>query len=307
MAMRLSFRQMQAFVATARLRSFSRAAHEIGISQPALSKAVSDLEADIGYALFDRTTRRVSLTTAGRQFLPSAERVINAYGSAREDLESLARGRGGRVAIACLPSVAFGLMPRVLSAFAADFPDITVDLVEQRADQVADSVQSGDVDIGISNVVGEIKGLETSPLLSDRFALVCPAAHPLAAKMAIRWRELENIPIIAMTPDSGIWQEIEIALHRVGRKLSIRYIAANPATILALAAAGVGVSPLPGLAWPPSDDSRLVCRTLIGPSIQRQLLVLRRSEDALGPAMRLLMPYISAARKQGPRLTSREI
>lgn len=288
---------MQAFVATARLRSFSRAAQEMSISQPALSKAVSDLEADIGYALFDRTTRRVSLTTAGRQFLPSAERVINAYRSAREDLESLARGRGGRVAIACLPSVAFGLMPRVLAAFAADFPDIIVDLVEQRADQVADSVQSGDVDVGIANIVGDTHGLETSPLLVDRFALVCPAAHPLAAKRSIRWRELEHVPIIAMTPDSGIWQEIEIALHSAGQRLSIRYVASNPATILALAAAGVGVSPLPGLAWPSPDDTRLVSRTLIAPSIQRQLLVLRRSEDTLGPAMRLLMPYISASRK----------
>jgi DNA-binding transcriptional LysR family regulator len=292
---------MQAFVATARRRSFSRAATELGISQPALSKAVSDLEADVGYALFDRTTRRVSLTSAGRQFLPSAERVINAYGSAREDLESLAKGRGGRVAIACLPSVAFGFMPRVLAAFAADYPDIIVDLVEQRADQVADSVRSGEVDIGIANMMGEPHKLETTPLLGDRFALICPVAHPLAAKKAIRWRELESVPIIAMTPDSGIWQEIETALYGNGQRLSIRYVAANPATILALAAAGVGVSPLPGLAWPASDDPRLVCRPLIGPSIQRRLLVQRRSDEPMGPAVRLLMPYISAARRQSPR------
>ncbi len=301
MPIRLNFRQLQAFVATARLRSFSRAAQEIGISQPALSKAVSDLEADVGYALFDRTTRRVSLTSAGAQFLPSAERVINAYGSAREDLESLARGRGGRVAIACLPSVAFGLMPRVLAAFATDYPDIIVDLIEQRADQVSDSVRSGEVDIGIANLMGDPKGLQTTPLMEDRFALVCPVGHPLAQKKTVRWRELETVPIIAMTPDSGIWQEIESALRRNGQKLSIRYVAANPATILALAAAGVGVSPLPGLAWPAANDPRLVCRPLVAPSLERQLLLQRRKDEAMGPSLRLLMPYIIASRRQNAR------
>ena len=290
--MRLSFRQMQAFVATARMRSFSRAAEEIGISQPALSKAVSDLEADVGYALFDRTTRRVSLTSAGRQFLPSAERVINAYSSAREDLESLANGRGGRIAIACLPSVAYGLMPRVMSAFAAEFPEIRVDIIEQRADQVAESVRSGEVDIGIANLVGDAYGLETTPLLTDQFALVCPASHPLAARSAIRWQELEGVPLIAMTPDSGIWQEIEMALSRRPAKLSVRYVAANPATILAHVAAGVGVSPLPGLAWPIASDNRLACRTLVNPSIRRKLLVQRRKEEPIGPALRLFVPHL---------------
>lgn len=303
--MRLSFRQMQAFVATARARSFSRAAEEIGISQPALSKAVSELEADVGYALFDRTTRRVSLTTAGRQFLPSAERVINAYGSAREDLECLSNGRGGRIAISCLPSVAYGLMPRVMSAFAASFPDIRVDIIEQRADQVAESVSSGEVDIGIANLVGQIHGLETTPLLGDQFALVCPVNHPLAARGAVRWQDLEDVPLIAMTPDSGIWQEIELALSRRPPKLSIRYVAANPATILAHVAAGVGVSPLPGLAWPIATDERITCRPLINPSIRRKLVVQRRKEEPLSPSLRCFMPHLlDASRTPLPRLRS---
>ena len=299
--MKLSLRQLQAFVATARLRSFSRAAHQLGISQPALSKAVGDLEMDVGYALFERTTRRVSLTTAGRQFLPSAERVINAYGSAREDLVSLARGRGGRVSVACLPSIAFGLMPKVLVAFAADHPDIIVDLIEQRADQVADSVRSGEVDLGLSNVVSTQASLQTSPLLEDRFDLVCPVGHPLARRKSVRWRELDGVPIIAMTPDSGIWQEIEIALHGVGLTLAIRYIASNPGTILSLAAAGVGVSPLPGLAWPRPGDPSLVHRPLIEPRVQRQLLILRRVGESMGPAVRLLMPYIHSASRSMAR------
>lgn len=286
---------MQAFVSTARTRSFSRAAEELGISQPALSQAISDLESDVGYALFDRTTRRVVLTTAGRQFLPSAERVINAYSSAREDLANLAQGRSGRVTLACLPSVAFGLMPRVLAGFSRDYPDIAVDIIEQRADQVAEYVRNGDVDLGISNLVGSSAALNAQTLLEDDFAVVCQRNHPLARKASIRWRDLQDLPIIAMTPESGIWKEIEIALHSARRELTIRYVASTPATIQSLVRAGVGVSPLPGLAWPEPNDPILCCRPLVGPHVQRRVHVFRRTGESLAPSVQLLLKYIFTA------------
>lgn len=292
MIMKLSLRQLFAFEAAARLGSFSRAAESLGISQPALSQAIREIETDIGYVLFDRTTRKIALTRAGQQFLPSVERVVNAYGSARDDLSNLASGRGGRVTVACLPSIGYGLLPRVLAAFVTAHPDITVDIQEDRAHKVAQSVRNGEADLGISNVVDMGEGLETRLLVEDAFAVVCRFDHPFAAKRHVRWRDLQSIAVVAMTAGTGIWKEIESVLHRTGSRLSIRAVSDNPGTLLAFVAAGVGVSPLPALAWPASHDPILVQRSLIEPTAQRRVHLLTRAGEPMGPALRLFLPYV---------------
>ncbi|MBX9592121.1 MAG: LysR family transcriptional regulator [Hyphomonadaceae bacterium] len=290
--MKLSLRQLLAFEAAARLGSFSRAAASLGISQPALSQAIREIETDIGYVLFDRTTRKITLTRAGQQFLPSVERVVNAYDSAREDLSNLASGKGGRVTVACLPSIGYGLLPKVLAAFLANHPDITVNILENRADQVAQSVRNGEADLGISNVVDMSLGLETRLLIEDAFAVVCRFDHPLAARRHVKWRDLQSTAVVAMTTGTGIWKEIESVLNRTGSRLSVRAVSDNPGTLLALIGAGVGVSPLPALAWPSGDHPLLVQRQLVEPTAERRVHLLTRAGEPMGPAARLFMPYV---------------
>ncbi len=300
MLKKLTLRQIEVFVSAARLGSFGGAADELGVTQPALSQAVRDLELDYGAQLFDRSTRPVTLTPLGKQFLPAAERVVNAYQAARANLDDLASGRQGQVTVSSLQSVAVGFFPAVLAQFSREQPGLVVDLRENKADEVAQSVRAGLVDFGLSNVTEVDSELDAKSLLTDRFVLVCREDHPLAAQTAVQWRELAGLPMVAMPRSAGIWRQLEPAVERAGQPMDVRYWAANPGTVLALVESGIGIATLPSLAWPRGGHPHLVRRPLIDPVVERKIYLLRRKGDPLGPAAALLAGHIEAYAAQTP-------
>ncbi len=301
MLKKLTLRQIEVFVLAAKLGSFGEAAESLGITQPALSQAVRDLEVDYGAQLFDRSTRPVTLTALGRQFLPIAERVVNAYHSAREDLENLAAGREGRVTIASLHSFASGFLPAVLAGFAKSRPGIVVEVMEGLADRVTHLVQTAVADFGIVNIAHVPPELEARPVLQDAYGVVCTNDHPLAAKTAVTWREMSAFPLVGMTKSTDVWHEMESAIHETNVQFRVNCWASNPATILSVIAAGLGVGPLPGLVRRTLCHPNLVDRPLVEPTVKRTLGVVTRRGDALSPAANLLISrLIEHARALGP-------
>lgn len=304
MPINISLRQLNCFYIAYKYSNFSKAADHMGISQPALSQAIREMEAEIGHALFDRTTRRVRLTETGRQFLATAERAINAFDQARDELSNLAAGKAGQVTISCLPSVGIGLLPRLLPGFQAANPGITVEIMEEKLDAVMQRVRSGGADFGLSNTLDLDPDLQAEPLLSDSYALICRHDHPLAQRSYVKWSELaaDNTVLVAMARDSGIWREMEAALHESGFVPRVTYRASSPATVLAIVATGIGVSPLPGLAWPGMGHPHLVHRMLIEPLVQRRISLLRRRGVLPTPAAKLFLDHILNNLKDGDRL-----
>lgn len=292
MLKKLTLRQIEVFVLAAKLGSFGDAAEQLGITQPALSQAVRDLELDYGAQLFDRSTRPVTLTSLGRQFLPVAERVVNAYHAAREDLENLAAGREGRVTIASLHSFAAGFLPAVLAAFSKTRPGIVIEVMEGLADRVTQLVHTAVADFGIANVVDVPPDLDAKPVLQDAYGVVCASDHPLAAKAAVTWREMSAYPMVGMTKATGVWQEMEAAIQETNVQFRVNCWASNPATILAVISSGVGVGPLPGLVRRTLCHPNLVDRPLVEPTVKRTLGIITRRGDALGPAANLLISQL---------------
>lgn len=304
MLKKLTLRQIEVFVSAARFGSFGEAADDLGITQPALSQAVRDIELDYGGQLFDRTTRPVTLTPLGLQFLPSAERVVNAYQAARANLDDLSSGREGRVTVSTLQSIAVGLLSSVLARFAGEHPNLVVDLREDKPDQVAQSVRAGLADFGVSNLTKVDCELDATSLLADRFVFVCRDNHPLAAQSAVQWRDLAGLPMVAMSRSAAIWQQLDPAVEQAGQPMDVRYWVSNPGTALALVEAGIGVATLPALAWPHSGHPQLVRRPLVDPVVERRIYLLRRRGDPLGPAAALFASYIEAGAVQDQALAA---
>ncbi len=304
MPINISLRQLSCFYNAYKFGNFSKAAEQLGISQPALSQAIREMEAEIGHSLFDRTTRRVRLTETGRQFLSSAERAINAFEQARDELDNLALGRAGQVTISCLPSVGIGLLPRLLPGFHTAHPGISVEVIEEKLDAVMQRLRGGGADLGLSNTLDLDAELYAEPLLSDSYALVCRHDHPLAQRSYVKWAELSEteIVLVAMARDSGIWREMEAALQESGLVPRVAYRASSPATVLAMVGTGIGVSPLPGLAWPGMGHPHLVHRMLIEPIVQRRISLLRRRGIPPTPAAALFLAHLQNSLKDGDRL-----
>jgi LysR family transcriptional regulator, carnitine catabolism transcriptional activator len=175
---------MRAFVVVARHGSFNRAADELSRSQPAVTLSIKQLESYVGLKLFERTTRKVTPTTAGEKFIPVAERLLREFDMAIYDVTATADCRSGHVSMSVLPSVATRILPDVISEFTEKFPDISIHVSDYNAQGVQRSVERNEVDFGIGSLWHPNSKLEFRPLMEDRFELVCHKDHPLAAGAA---------------------------------------------------------------------------------------------------------------------------
>ncbi|MDB5568308.1 MAG: transcriptional regulator [Tardiphaga sp.] len=287
MLMNVDLRQLQAFVAVVQTGSFSRAARSLGMSQSALSQSVRQLEDELQVRLLDRTTRSVQLSKVGADFLPGIQRLLADLDHQLQDLRDLREHRRGHVTVACVPSVALRLMPVVLANFQREHPMVSVTLKEISRHQIIAGLRSGDAELGIANVPGEDPDLDATRILTDSFALVMRRDHPLASQASVSWEDGVAAGLIAMAMGTGIRLEMERGLAEIGRRDPL-HEAEHPATLLAMVEAGVGVAPLPSLAWPAADHPVLTFRKLVAPVIERDLYLIKRAGRDLSPAGRAL-------------------
>ena len=288
----VSLRQLKALIAIARHNSFSRAAKELGLSQSALSQTVQQLEAQVGLKLLDRSTRDVRLSKTGAEFLPGIQRAVEDLERELAGLQDLRHQKRGHVIVACLPSVALSFMPTMLRDFRKQFPNVDVTLKELSWNKIRQMVVTSQADIGIANISPEDPELSSSLLMVDRFALVMPRDHALAASTSVRWCDAAKADLVAMGTDTGIWAEMSLRLQEYPVEIAATYRAEHPATILALVEERLGVAPLPSLALPRPDHPTLTYRPLIEPVVERKLYLVKRPERELTPAAHALSTHI---------------
>ncbi|GAB7537430.1 LysR substrate-binding domain-containing protein [Burkholderia sp. 3C] len=281
--MNITLRQLRVFIEVARLRSFSRAGDEIGLTQSAVSRCVRELESEIGLKLIDRTTRDVQLTDAGSNLVASVSRLLGDLDDALREIREIGEQRRGRVVVAASPTIACRLMPRVVADAERQFPFVTLGLRDDVQSDVLRKVKSGEVDFGV--VIGPLPGtdLVCEPLMTDSFCLVTRADHPLAASESVPWAALDGQRLVLLDYASGSRPLIDAALslHRVGA--SVVQELGHSATVFGLIEAGIGVSVLPWLALPLPAGSSLVARPLT-PRAERTVELVRRRDRSLSPA-----------------------
>ena len=239
-------RQLEAVLALAEYGSFVAAAARLRLSQPALTRMVKQLEAELGVRLFDRSTRHVEITAAGRAFAAVAERMLNDLGITVQSVREAAQEGRGLVVVSCVMSVAGGLLPRTISAYRDDRPGVEIHVREGIYATILDDVRSGVADFGIS-YVDELPDFAVGTALGrEIFYAVVPSRHKLASRRSVTLAELAAHPIVALPTESRTRRTIDAAAVAAGLQLRQRVVVTQIATLLALIAAGVGVGVVPG-------------------------------------------------------------
>jgi len=278
----LSLRHIRAFVEVARQGNFRRAAEKLFVSQPALTITINQLEQLVGVNLFNRTTRRVNLTIDGEDFLPIAERLVADFERAISDLKTSAERRGGKVAIAVLPSLTINLLPGLLARFKDANPGIRIVLRDDNARGVQRQVLNNESDFGISNRWEEDSELDYTPLTLDPVGLVCPPDHPLGkSTKPLAWRKLENFPFVGMSQDTGVYKLINAIQGCPESVLSPEYEVLTMAALGGILEAKLAITVLPLLAVPSYMHPALVFRKLTNPRIERELCLITRRDYPL--------------------------
>ncbi len=302
--MNVGLRQLRAFATIGRLRSFTRAAHALNATQPALSAQIRELEATLGVRLFDRSTRSVTLTQAGRDLLPFVDNVLGDVGSIVARARDVAQRHTGRVTIAALPSLAATLLPDVVARMRAQHPGIAVVIKDALAERIIGWIRADEVDFAVTSAPPTDPQLGFSPLLADRMVAVLPPGHPLAAAAAMRLSDLLASPMVLMDRDSSVRRSVDAACASIGRLAQPAYEVAYMSTAIGLVRAGLGATLLPSSAAELRGATDLVVRNLEAPRIERTLGVLKHRRRELSPAAQAVLEVLGAVtRKSRGRAT----
>lgn len=287
--------ELQAFIAVAEKSSFRAAAESLFISQPALSRRIDKLERDLGSQLFERTTRRVSLTDAGRQLLTHAQAVMDELEQAYQGLEARAAMRSGKVTVACIPSVTQHVLPSVLKHFAQAHPAVRVKIIDESAQIVMNSVISGHADFGLNFLGAQEAELDFTPLRAERYVVVVPTGHALARRKTVAWRSLAREALVSVSSTSGNRLLIDSAFSKASKRPNIQYEINHVTGAMNLVAAGLGVAIIPGLAMQDALHLGLVGVPLVEPAITRTLGLILRKGDKLHGVAHILADQLADA------------
>ena len=284
--MNLSARDIQAFLALAEVKNFTRAAARCHLSQPAFSALIKALEASVGLQLFDRSTRHVLLTPEGERFLLSAQRIaaeLEDCAKAMRDTAQLARGH---VAVALLPSLAAGWLPPVLAQFMARHPGVDLALLDVLSEPCIAAVAHGEADFALAAIRADTPDLQAEPFCSDDFHLVCREDHALAAQDRLEVADLLPWSFVHLARHSSVRQYLDAAFFPQSMHTLVEV--EQLATVMGLVHAGLGISVVPALSLFHFDKPGLITRPLSLPGMERQIYLVRRRERSLSlPAQAL--------------------
>ena len=298
MAINFDLNDLMAFRSVAELGNFRKAAAAVHLSQPAFSRRIDKLEQALGVRLLERTTRRVVLTTVGRDFERKVRDLLDELDSALLGIRGVSATRMGTVTVACVPSTVYYYLSGVIRQYHEQCPKVRVRVLDSGANEVLGAVLRGEADFGL-NFIGAQEGeLEFQPLVVERFVAACRRDHPIARLRRVSWAQLSAHDVIAVSQSSGNRLLLDQALAGLpGRPQSI-YETQHVTTLLGLVEAGLGVAAVPSMAMPGPDHPLLVSVPLVDPVVTRRMGLIRRRGRALSPAAQQLYELFGKVKRR---------
>ncbi|WP_338691158.1 LysR family transcriptional regulator [Bradyrhizobium sp. 26S5] len=301
--MNVTVRQLRAFVFVTQLKSFTKAAERLHLTQSALSLLIRQLEDNLQVQLIERSTRKVELTAAGLELMSGAERLLDDLDTALANVAELGAKQRGKVVIAAPYILATTFLVEVIAEFKTRFPTISVHLKDSLPEQVLMQVRSGGADLGIGSFREWEPGLQWKPLFQEPLVAVFPRDHPIGELAQLNWGDLAGLPVISLNRDSIFRDLAEDGFSQAGFSLSPAYEVAYAGTALALVRVGLGIAILPQCVGVLIDSS-IAVRPLENPQIMRSVAVITRDGRSLSPAAEAFVDILRKSVKVPARLAA---
>ncbi|MGW0683809.1 LysR family transcriptional regulator [Streptomyces sp. NPDC002754] len=289
----MELRQLEYFVAVAEERNFTRAAERVHISQSGVSAQIRQLERELGAELFDRSSRTVTLTVAGKAALEHARSTLAAAGTVGRAVAEVSELVRGRLAVGMVIGCTITPLFDALAAFHDAHPGVELSLLEDGSDRLVEGVRAGEVDLALIGAAHTTPdGLDALTIVDERLVVAVPAGHPLAKQRRVALRDLMDHPIVCMPPGTGLRTVLDRACTAQGLHPTIALEASAADSIAALADRGLGVAVL-SESMAAGHRERLNARTIDDVDAPALLaLVWKRAHN---PALRELLEHARRA------------
>jgi DNA-binding transcriptional LysR family regulator len=301
--MAVTLRQLRAFAAVAETGSFTAAAHQLSLTQSALSVLVRELEADLGVRLFDRHTRGVVLSEAGRDFQPRVGRLLADLQDAVTSVAELGARKKGVVRLAAPQLIASAVLPGAIALCRTRFPGIELRLTDTLPQNLLEGVASGAVDLAFGHEMPHDETVQGTVFLQDPFWLVCRPDHPLANRRRVRWADIVAWPFIGPTRDfrQRLLPELDPATRERMSGAAPQHEVSYLTTALGLVMAGLGVTAGPSYAAPLVRAYGLRMVELGSPVLKRHVSVYHATRRQLSPAAQAFTEVLNEYVREHPK------
>ena len=241
----MEIHQLRYFVAVAEEGSFSRAAAREHVAQPSLSQQIQKLEAEVDHRLFDRLSRSVVVTEAGKCLLEYARKILVEIAESRRCLDDLKEDVAGRLTIGAILTMAPYVLPKLVGRFQARYPKVELEILEDTTESLALRLEQGTLDIAIMSSCQKSATVEAHPLGKEVLFVLLAREHPLATQKKISWSDLKSDKFLLLHEVHCLSAQIckLLAAHDLRPELPLR--GAQLTTIAQMVATGVGVSVVP--------------------------------------------------------------
>lgn len=295
MPIRYDLTSLDVFTAVAEEKNLTQAARRKHLAVSAVSKRISELEAQAGSPLLVRYARGVDLTPAGQSLLHYARQMRHTLTLMEEELAGYAAGVKGHVRIHAITSALAQFLPADIERYANDYPQIKFDIEERVGSAVVRAVTDGRADLGIFAEQTPAEGLEVFPYRQDELVAVVPASHPLAGRQRVRFDALLEYEFVGPHQETSVYALLTSEAKKLGKPLQLRIRISGFECMCRLVAAQLGIAVLPrAIASPHLRGGRLRALTLAEPWAQRNLLIGVRRLEALPATARSLIGYLRA-------------
>lgn len=285
----MEIRQLEYFYAISNTGSFTRAAENLHVAQPSITKAIHQLEAELGIVLFDRSQKKNALTAEGQAFFIRAEKILREANEAIAEMSDFKNLQKGTIKIAIPPMIGAYLFPNIFTGFRQQYPSLELLVFEEGSLAARTMLEREELDLGLVILPENSHVLQMAPMIQEEIMLCVSSGHRLAGKKKVPFDELRNEQFVMLKEDSYHRQLIIEECKKCGFAPRIVFSSSQIQTIKGLVASGVGISFLFSMA---ARDNSRISRIPLEKSLQISIGLAWKKDKYLSKASQTLIEFI---------------
>ncbi|WP_318588269.1 LysR family transcriptional regulator [Bacillus thuringiensis] len=286
----MEWQQLEYFCVVAKTEHFRKAAEQLSISQPALSRSINKLEQELGVPLFDRSGRTVQLNRFGKLFLDRVERGLNEISIGVKEIEQLKNPYTGIVSVSFLQTLGITILPEIISGFNKKYPHVEIQLYQYNILNSIQQLLNRKVDLCLINSFESSTNIKWHPLREEEFFLYVPANHRFAKRSSVALSELAEENFVGFKKGLGMRAIIHNICEKAGFIPKLKFEGEDVFTLAGLVSSGLGVTIIPEFNGISSEKIKKI--SISEPYCNRQIGIAWLNEDSLTPSAELFRKFV---------------
>ncbi|ARC86440.1 bacterial regulatory helix-turn-helix, lysR family protein [Clostridium argentinense CDC 2741] len=288
----MSIRNLTYFVEVAKEKNFTRAANNLHLSQPALSKVIKNLENDLKVQLIDRQGKQFKLTDAGEIFYNNCETALETINKELEKLYDSVNFQKGKIIVGIPPVIGTAIFPTLLSNFKKTYPDIEIILIEGGANIIKDMIEEGEVDIGVVMLPFQSEQFHAIPMIYSESKLVVHKSHKFADRETVRLEEIKNENFVILSEEYMLYNQIISACKLKGFEPKIIFKSTQWDFLAEMVSINEGITILPASIIKVFKSNEIRSVSIVDPELPWNIGMIIKKNKYISYAMRTFIDFV---------------